>query len=69
MNPTLVPEEYRWVYDLNPGVAIIEGFRAALIGTPMPWAGLGTGVLISCVLLYIGAVVFRHREPNIVDAM
>tara|TARA_B100001093_G_C26788369_1_gene997778 strand:+ start:656 stop:1492 length:837 start_codon:yes stop_codon:yes gene_type:complete len=65
----LVPEKYMWIYDLNPGVPIIEGFRAAMIGTPMPWEKLGVAMLISCAVLYVGAVVFRLREPNIVDAM
>lgn len=65
----LVPEKYMWIYDMNPGVPIIEGFRAAMIGTPMPWEKLGVAMLISCIVLYVGAVVFRLREPNIVDAM
>jgi lipopolysaccharide transport system permease protein len=66
---SVIPEKYLWIYNLNPGVAIIEGFRAAMIGTPMPWEKLGIAFLISTVLLYAGAVVFRYREPNIVDAM
>lgn len=68
LNPTLIPEKYIWLYNLNPGVAIIEGFRSAIIGTPMPWEKLGIAFLLSSILLYLGAVVFRYREPNIVDA-
>lgn len=66
---SLVPEKYRWLYELNPGVPIIEGMRASLLGTPMPWFSLGVTTLCSLVILYIGAVVFRLREPNIVDAI
>ena len=64
-----VPEKYLWLYNLNPGVPIIQGFRAAMLGTPMPWVSLGIAFISSVALLYVGAVIFRYREPNIVDAM
>lgn len=66
---SIIPEKYLWLYNLNPGVAIIEGFRAAILGTPMPWDKLAIAFIISSVILYVGAVIFRFREPNIVDAM
>jgi lipopolysaccharide transport system permease protein len=31
-----IPAKYRLIYSLNPIVSVIEGFRASLLGTPMP---------------------------------
>lgn len=31
-----IPEKYRIIYSLNPIVAVIEGYRACLLGTPFP---------------------------------
>ena len=32
-----IPGKYRFLYSLNPIVGVIEGFRACLLGTPIPW--------------------------------
>jgi lipopolysaccharide transport system permease protein len=32
-----IPETYRFIYSLNPIVAVIEGYRACFLGTPIPW--------------------------------
>jgi len=66
---TTIPPKYQWLYLLNPGAALIESFRGALIGTPIPWAFLGTSLIFSLILLYVSAVIFRIREPNIVDTL
>lgn len=61
-----------WIYTLfmlNPAAPLIEGFRGALLGTPIPWFYIGIAFIVSLILLYVGAVVFRFREPNIVDAL
>ena len=64
-----IPSKYQWLYLLNPGASLIESFRGALIGTPIPWAYLGVSLIISLILLYVSAVFFRIREPNIVDTL
>lgn len=64
--------DYEWIYPvymLNPAAPLIEGFRGALLGTEIPWFYIGIAFLTSSLLIYIGAVVFRYREPNIVDAL
>ena len=41
---SLIPDQYRLVYALNPMVGVIEGFRSAVLGTnPMPWDMIGVG--------------------------
>jgi len=66
---SFIPEKYQWIYFLNPGAAIIESFRAAMLGTTIPWFYLLLSMIFSLFLLYISAVVFRMREPNIVDTL
>jgi lipopolysaccharide transport system permease protein len=64
-----IPETYRLLYSLNPIVAVIEGFRACLLGTPMPWLYIWPGVITSVVLLITGTLYFRRMERIIVDVI
>jgi lipopolysaccharide transport system permease protein len=61
-------EGVRLLYGLYPMVGVIEGFRAALLGTvPMPWDLIGLGALSATVLLFTGAYYFRHMERRFAD--
>lgn len=61
-------EDVRLLYGLYPMVGVIEGFRAALLGTvPMPWDLIGVGALSATVLLLSGAYYFRHMERRFAD--
>lgn len=63
-----VPVEWQFWYSLNPMVGVIEGFRAALLGTqPMPWAWIGTGALVSLGLFIFGSFYFRRMEKIFAD--
>jgi lipopolysaccharide transport system permease protein len=64
-----VPERYRLVYSLNPIVGIAEGFRATLLGLPIPWALVLPGLLVSFVLLVSGALYFKRTERLFVDVI
>jgi lipopolysaccharide transport system permease protein len=65
---SLVPEKYRFFYGLNPMAGVIEGFRAALLGTrPMPWDLLATGCITSLVIFVCGALYFRRLERFFAD--
>jgi len=63
------PEKYRMLYSLNPIVAIIEGYRACLLGLPMPWEFILPGVVTAVVLLLSGAFYFRKMECVFVDVI
>ncbi len=65
----LVPEEYRYWMALNPMVAVIDGFRWALLGSRFePW---WPGVWVACttvpLLLAGGLIVFRNAEKEFAD--
>ncbi len=64
-----IPEEYRLLYSLNPIVAVIEGYRACLLGTPMPWQYILPGAAIAIFLLLFGALYFRRMERVFVDVI
>ncbi len=64
-----IPEMYRMVYSLNPIVGVIEGFRASLLGLPMPWMYIWPGTFTSVLLLVSGAFYFKKMERIIVDVI
>jgi lipopolysaccharide transport system permease protein len=65
---SLVPEQWRTLYGLNPMVGVVEGFRWALLGKT---GGVGPQVIISsivvCVLLLSGMLYFRRMEKTFAD--
>jgi len=64
-----IPEKYRMLYSLNPIVAIIEGYRACLLGLPMPWEYILPGAITAGILLISGAFYFRKMEYVFVDVI
>lgn len=64
---SLIPENYRLLYGLYPLAGILEGFRSALLGTPMPWDLILMGSLSSVLLLVSGALYFRRKERIFAD--
>ncbi len=64
-----IPEQYRLLYSLNPIVAVVEGYRACLLGTPMPWEFILPGVIVATLLLFFSMVYFRKMERVFVDVI
>jgi lipopolysaccharide transport system permease protein len=65
---SLIPDQYRLLYALNPMVGVIEGFRSGLLGTqPMPWDLLAVGALSTTVMLLTGLAFFRSKEKIFAD--
>lgn len=67
---TIIPESFRFVYELNPITAIIQGFRWSLFGS-VPPPGLTSVVSVGIVLigLVAGAFMFRRTERTVVDIL
>jgi lipopolysaccharide transport system permease protein len=67
---SLIPRQYRLIYGLNPMAGVIEGFRAALLGTrPMPWDLLAIGSIVACLITVSGALYFRRMERVFADVV
>ncbi len=65
---SIIPEKYQILYALNPMVGVIEGFRAALLGTrAMPWDLLGVGSLMAVAFFLSGALYFKSMERYFAD--
>lgn len=64
-----IPEAYRFWYSLNPIVGVIEGMRASLLGTAIPWEFIIPGMIVSVVIFLSGAWYFRHMEKIFVDVI
>lgn len=66
---SLVDEQWRWLYYVNPMAAVIDGFRWSLLGTPWPgrWAliSLATG----SALLAVGLRYFTSAERRFADVI
>lgn len=69
---TLIEENFgevvRIIYGLYPMAGVIEGFRAALLGTrEMPWDLIGMGTLSAVILVVSGAMYFKRMERRFAD--
>jgi len=67
---SLIPEQYRLLYSVNPMVSVVDGFRWALLDTTAPTAGQVAVSSASALLLFvIGAFVFRRMERTFADVL
>jgi lipopolysaccharide transport system permease protein len=68
---SVIPDEWRLLYSINPAVAVIDGFRWALLGGE---ASLYVpGFLLSCAVivlfLWLGVRQFRRVERSLADLL
>lgn len=64
----LVPDNWRWLYDLNPMVGIVETARWALLGTgDLPVYALTASVVVVLLTLVSGFIFFRALEDATAD--
>jgi lipopolysaccharide transport system permease protein len=68
---SLVPEgsTLRTVILINPMAGIIEGFRAALLGTPMDLGLLPYSAGAAVVMLLVGTMVFQRVQRSFADVI
>jgi lipopolysaccharide transport system permease protein len=67
---SLVPEQYRLVYMLNPMVGVVEGFRSVLLGTqPFNMTAMALSLVVSSLLFISGILYFRSVEDRFADVV
>ena len=68
---SVVPEQWRLLYALNPMASVIDGFRWSLLGgqVPLHAPGLAVSVAVVAVALLGGVVHFRRSERGFVDVI
>jgi len=68
---TIVPEQWRLLYSLNPMVGVIDGFRWAILGgnTQLYWPGFLLSLSLVLVILVTGIIYFRKTEKTFADVI
>ena len=67
---SLVPEQWRLIYGLNPMVGVIEGFRWALLGQTAPdLVVMGGSCIVFVFVLIVGLIYFRRMERQFADVI
>ena len=68
---SVVPQQYRLMYALNPMVGIIDGFRLCLLGgqDSINWGGIAFAIADVIVLLVSGFWYFRKTEQTFADVI
>jgi len=66
---SVVPEQYRLLYSINPMVGVIDGFRWAILGTDVPFylPGFLLSIGLVALLLMGGLWFFRKTERTFAD--
>ena len=66
----LIPQSWSWIYDLNPMVGIIDGFRWAIFGTiDFPGDSIIYSIGVGILVFMIGLVIFRRLERSFADVI
>jgi lipopolysaccharide transport system permease protein len=68
---SVVPEQWRLIYSLNPMVGVIDGFRWAILGgkSNIYWPGFSLSVALVIFLLISGIWYFRKTERTFADVI
>ncbi|MHC4215967.1 MAG: ABC transporter permease, partial [Planctomycetota bacterium] len=68
---TVVPEQYRLLYSINPMVGVIDGFRWCILGgeSQIYGPGLGLSLAVTAVFLWVGIRNFRKMEKTFADVI
>jgi lipopolysaccharide transport system permease protein len=64
---SMVPEQFQFLYALNPMSGVIEGFRWALLGTTPPSMMIFISLGVVIVLMVSGVLYFRRMEQYFAD--
>jgi lipopolysaccharide transport system permease protein len=66
---SIVPDQWRLAYSLNPMVGIIDGFRWCLLGgdTPLNWPSQFLSVAMTILFVWLGMRQFRKMERGFAD--
>ncbi len=56
-----------WLLIANPMTSLIGGFRASLLGGPIPWLGLGAALALAILVFIFGCLYFRKVEDQFAD--
>lgn len=65
----LVPEEFRAIFSLNPMTGVIDAFRWATLGGPLPDTTIVVSAAATLIILVGGLAYFRRVERSFADTI
>jgi lipopolysaccharide transport system permease protein len=66
----MFPEQYRWIFKLNPMAVFINAYRQVMLGGGMPnLSSLGIALLLSIVMVVSGYHIFKRLEGMFADVV
>jgi lipopolysaccharide transport system permease protein len=67
----MIPDQWRFIYSMNPLVGVIDGFRWSLLGgeSPLYLPGLVASICVTGIFIWIGIRQFRKMERSVVDLL
>jgi lipopolysaccharide transport system permease protein len=66
---SVIPEQWRLFYSLNPMVGVIDGFRWCILGgaSSIYWPGFALSLVVVSFFLWLGVSRFRKTERTFAD--
>lgn len=66
---SVIPEQWRLLYSLNPMVGVIDGFRWCILGghSPIYWPGFILSLAVVACFFCLGVSTFRKMEKTFAD--
>jgi lipopolysaccharide transport system permease protein len=66
---SLVEGAWRFLYAVNPMVAVVDGFRWSAAGAPAPGAEIAVSLVVTVALVVSGYAYFRRVERHFADVI
>lgn len=64
----MVPDQYRFIFKLNPMAVLVNAYREVILGGNMPkLSSLAIAAVVSLVTLYVGKKIFTRLEGLFAD--
>lgn len=64
----IVPEKYKFVFQINPMAVFINAYRQVVLGGGAPkYSSLLIGLVVSIIIFFIGFSYFKSREKIFAD--
>jgi lipopolysaccharide transport system permease protein len=67
---SIVPAEWRTLYNLNPMVGVIDGFRWCILGgETLDWNSVLSACVVTALFTWLGVHTFRKMEKGFADVI
>ncbi len=66
----IFPDQYKWIFQINPMAVIINAYRQVILGGGMPnLVGLGIALALSIIITLLGRALFKKLEGVFADVV